>query len=893
MSMIDRVVVVLGIAVVLTACGGGSGGGSVSQALNEAGKTRGQEATTTENDVTKTGSEENTNANSTESYSITGSGVKGPIAFGEVALYKLDLTSRQLYDTSNPIATGSTDQSAAITGLTIDSSIEPPFVIVIDGTRGIDLNTNRSPVIKRLINVVTQSHLSEGRAIYATPLTTMAFNMARKSRPQTAQEFLGAMSIAATEIKAKLGFGMSNDIDILNDPPIMTAQAKGASGQQLVVEHRAALEALAAVTNQMSTPMGKGLKGEYFDNVDLTGFVFSRVDPTVYFNWGRQAPGAGIDPETFSVRWSGFVQPKYSETYTFYTDSDDGVRVWVNNQLIIDNWTDHGVTENSGQIALAAGDFYPIRVEYYDSRWDATIMLKWSSTSQSVEAVASEYLFSDDASTFRNINPDIMLEKLSDDLSSDGIVDGVVDGESVTEIDMDVLQKDPNTLKIANTNRTVGDMAKVMEEELQSLALTVDFKAKDVRVQLQIAQRGVSESNKPSEESEGESSGTSTTTTTTTSSSTTSTTQAIVTTTTTRAIVATTTTRTIVTTTTSTRATTSTTSASTSTTTRAPTTSTTTTTNVVRGSAFEAKYNPGHYMLIWPDSTAAEEGEAIDIANSVFTGIQGRYSWRELEPSKGVYDFSKIEKDLAYLQSVGKRLVIQFETTRWASTALGFPQYLVSAEYAGGYFRRKSGVAIAKKYNEKVSARIEALMTALGARFDREPYVEAIVAGETSLGVTVAQDPSTVTDYTVQGWKTEIKAVMSAAKRAFPNTTVIQYINYLDRAGEQLVDIVNHAKAIGVGIGGPDITPYDEAAMRVHYKYYPDLAGQVPLGTAVQWVNYTAKNPMTQKTNTVTDILEFGVDELHLNYFFWVIRSPYFLRDVVPLLEQRNAPINR
>lgn len=879
MSMIDRVVVVLGIAVVLTACGGGSGGGSVSQALNDVGTTRGQEATTTENDVTETSSDQDTGVNGAATYSITGSGVKGPIAFGEVALYKLDLSSRQLYDASNPIATGSTDQNAAIAGLAIDSSFTPPFVLVIDGTRGIDLNTNRAPVIKRLINVVTQSHLSEGRAIYATPLTTMAFNMARKSRPQSAQEFLGAMRIAATEIKAKLGFGMSNEIDILNDPPIMTAQAKGVSGKQMVVEHRAALEALAAVTNQMSTPMGKGLKGEYFNNVDLTGFVFSRVDPTVYFNWGRQAPGAGVDPETFSVRWTGFVQPKYSENYTFYTDSDDGVRVWVDNQLIIDNWTDHGVTENSGQITLAAGNFYPIRIEYYDSRWDATIMLKWSSTSQAVEAVASEYLFSDDASTRRNVNPDIMLEKLSDDLSSDGVVDGVVDGEAVSEIDMSVMQQDPNTLKIANTNRTVGDTASVMEEELQSLALRVDFKATDVRVQLQIAQRGVDESTVTSESTESENESSATSTTTTTSSSTTSTTQAIVTTT--------------ISPSTTTLATTSTTSTSTSTTTRAPTTSTTTTTNVVRGGAFEAKYNPGHYMLIWPDSTAEEEGEAIDIANSVFTGIQGRYSWHELEPSKGVYDFSKIEKDLAYLQSVGKRLVIQFETTRWASTALGFPRYLVSAEYAGGYFRRTSGVAIAKKYNAKVSARIQALMTALGARFDHEPFVEAVVAGETSLGVTIAQDPSVVADYTVQGWKTEIKAVMTAAKKAFPNTTVIQYINYLDRAGEQLVDIVDHAKAIGVGIGGPDITPYNEAAMRVHYKYYPDLAGQVPLGTAVQWVNYTAKNPMTQKTNTVTDILEFGVDELHLNYFFWVIRSPYFLRDVVPLLEQTNAPINR
>lgn len=297
-------------------------------------------------------------------------------------------------------------------------------------------------------------------------------------------------------------------------------------------------------------------------------------------------------------------------------------------------------------------------------------------------------------------------------------------------------------------------------------------------------------------------------------------------------------------------------------------------------------------MLIWPNSILSQEAEAVDLANSIFKGVQGRYLWRELEPQKGVYDFSRIENDLAYLQSIGKRLVIQFETTKWGSTSFGFPQYLVSPEYAGGYFRRASGEAIPKKYNAQVGARIQALMTALGNRFDGEGFVEAVVAGETSLGVPSAQDPSTVADYTVMSWKTQIKGVMSAAKKAFPNTHVIQYINYLDKGSDQLADIVEHAKAIGAGIGGPDIVPYNASGMSTHYKYYPQVAGQIPLGAAVQWNNYELKNPLTGLPNTAIDLLDFGLNELHLNYFFWVIRSPYFFRDVVPLLEQRGAPIN-
>jgi hypothetical protein len=59
----------------------------------------------------------------------------------------------------------------------------------------------------------------------------------------------------------------------------------------------------------------------------------------------------GIGADTFSVRWVGTVQPPTSGNYTFYTESDDGVRLWVDGRLIVDNWTDHSRTENAGTIA--------------------------------------------------------------------------------------------------------------------------------------------------------------------------------------------------------------------------------------------------------------------------------------------------------------------------------------------------------------------------------------------------------------------------------------------------------------------------------------------------------------------------------------------------------------
>ena len=85
----------------------------------------------------------------------------------------------------------------------------------------------------------------------------------------------------------------------------------------------------------IQTSIAGGLLGEYFNNRDLTGFVVSRTDAQINFDWGDSAPASGVDPDTFSVRWTGRVKPRFSQTYTFHATTDDGVRLWINGQLIL------------------------------------------------------------------------------------------------------------------------------------------------------------------------------------------------------------------------------------------------------------------------------------------------------------------------------------------------------------------------------------------------------------------------------------------------------------------------------------------------------------------------------------------------------------------------------
>ena len=151
----------------------------------------------------------------------------------------------------------------------------------------------------------------------------------------------------------------------------------------------AAVMALAAST-------GTGLTAEYFDNINFTQLKMRRIDAAVDFNWQLRSPHPDIGSDTFSVRWSGKIEPLYSETYTFSVPASGGVRLWIDNQLILNNPL-NGLLPITGQISLQAGQQYDIRLEYYEDLVNSDIRLEWQSASQSLEVVPTSLLFPTDA----------------------------------------------------------------------------------------------------------------------------------------------------------------------------------------------------------------------------------------------------------------------------------------------------------------------------------------------------------------------------------------------------------------------------------------------------------------------------------------------------------------
>lgn len=117
-------------------------------------------------------------------------------------------------------------------------------------------------------------------------------------------------------------------------------------------------------------------RGEYFNNATLSGSpVAVRDDANVDFNWGTGSPMSGVNSDNFSARWTRSLvfQPG---RHRFTARVDDGVRLWVNNQLIIDKWTPQPVQSHSGEIELGGGPV-AIKMEYFDRTGYAEAHLSW------------------------------------------------------------------------------------------------------------------------------------------------------------------------------------------------------------------------------------------------------------------------------------------------------------------------------------------------------------------------------------------------------------------------------------------------------------------------------------------------------------------------------------
>ncbi len=250
-----------------------------------------------------------------------------------------------------------------------------------------------------------------------SPSATGQFTVNRGGFP------LGALTV-------KLGLGgpgagfAANGVDYTGLPTAVTLAA-GVSSQTITVTPMADTNLQAPVIAQLQvqpganytvgapenasvviypspTATGSGLLGQYYTNssstytnklnFNPTNLFLTRVDSTVDFNW-TNGTAPNLSNGLYSVRWTGQVQPQFSELYFFDVRSDDGCRLWVNDQLVIDKWQNQSLTDWTNAILLQAGVRYDLRLEYLQSGGNAQCHLFWFSADQPEEVIPNSSLY--------------------------------------------------------------------------------------------------------------------------------------------------------------------------------------------------------------------------------------------------------------------------------------------------------------------------------------------------------------------------------------------------------------------------------------------------------------------------------------------------------------------
>lgn len=298
------------------------------------------------------------------------------------------------------------------------------------------------------------------------------------------------------------------------------------------------------------------------------------------------------------------------------------------------------------------------------------------------------------------------------------------------------------------------------------------------------------------------------------------------------------------------------------------------------------KWYPGHYTQVLGDVhvngySMKQAYDEMNVVNSGLVGIQLRLSWSDLESSLGNYQsgFDIIDEHLNKLSLTNKKLFL-FIAHKWGAV----PTYLTTDPmYEGGVYNFTSAndatadpATNIKLWNIHVRQRFEALIEALGARYNTNPDFAGVALPETAFGEPTPA--GSVTADEEDSYYDALLLVNQKLRENFPNTVTTQFTNYPRKILSQFIE---NLQSMGAGLGGPDVWLDDPGVNGVNtpnqadgvYSYYAKLSGVVPLTPSVMSGDYErtiadATNP-ANRTPTVEELLDFARDRLKANIIFW------------------------
>lgn len=302
--------------------------------------------------------------------------------------------------------------------------------------------------------------------------------------------------------------------------------------------------------------------------------------------------------------------------------------------------------------------------------------------------------------------------------------------------------------------------------------------------------------------------------------------------------------------------------------------------------------NPGHYlMLLMGNDTQAAMKKFIVPG---VRGFQKRYYWRDLEPVKGIYDFTELASDVAFCAANGMILTAMIQDKSFSGPTHVLPKGMEAYEIAnhagtsptpgnpnyGGY--------TSKRWDPAVVIQCNLLTKNIGLQFDKKVGFGGVATCETSLSLDYA-----VLDahgYTPEQYRDSyINTLMNAALN-MPYSNVYWTMNFLAKNSSYLGEIANAVRAYGVQMGGPDCLPNSVSLVTGPYLLYEQYKGRIRLFIQVSPPGYAIpQQQMPTPYMTMDQILGYAKDHLYVNTMFWypVGQSnpqAYSWKDAVPVI---------
>ena len=293
------------------------------------------------------------------------------------------------------------------------------------------------------------------------------------------------------------------------------------------------------------------------------------------------------------------------------------------------------------------------------------------------------------------------------------------------------------------------------------------------------------------------------------------------------------------------------------------------------------KWHPGHYLsAAW--GTDAQLSTAVNRIknNPNLKGFAIAVKWAEIEPSKGVYNFSRINAALNAAKAVNKQVMVQIYDHSFHGADC-VPTYMKTDPiYKGGQYKPTTR-CWALRWVPAVQDRLIAVYGAIGKQFNSHPNFEAFYTGEDAAAKNAPF-------YSDAAYVEQQKRGIVALGKAFPNTVVFKFLNW----GPGIDSLFSLAHQVGIGVGGPDVMPHHATWST---PYYPKYAGRMPLHIAAQ-------SPKIIQTvsivGSVEKVYDFAINDpkgLNANYLVWdQPEDPNlsYSKQILPVINAHKGYIN-